>query len=313
VNLLVRVRYPVVARRTGQRGQMLVTFTVAAVALLSLVGLAIDGGSVFAHRRNQQNATDLAALAGANDYLVNQAEGAATIRARTIAASNGFTHGIDGTTVDVVFDTSNGIKVTVDIGSRHHNLIVGVVGMPTWGVGTEAAALAGFPDTAFGAGPFIFSAAAFQTDGTPFFTSPTDFGTGNGDVPNGAQDLAWTNYGAGNVNTNEVREIISGMRTIDKTLQFGQYIGQHNNGNHTSLYDDVNTHLREVDLPVSIVDPNGNFVGWATFHVISANTGSKNIRGYFINSFQNARLTISACAANDCPRYVGSYVLKLVD
>ena len=75
----------------------------------------------------------------------------------------------------------------------------------------------------------------------------------------------------------------------------------------------MNTYLHDVDVPVAIVDPNGNFAGWATFHVVSADQNTKNIRGYFIQAFQNARLTISACAANDCPRYVGSYVLKLVN
>jgi hypothetical protein len=213
----------------------------------------------------------------------------------------------------VTFDTSNGIRADVTIGSVHKNSVVGVIGMPTWAVGSNAAALAGFPDTAFGAGPFIFSAEAFQNDGTPHFTTPTDFGTGHADVPIGAQDIAWTNYGTGNVDTNEVNQIIAGTRTVDKTLSFGEYIGQHNNGNHTSLYESVNTYLQNVDVPVAIVDPNGNFVGWATFHVISADQNTKNIRGYFIESFQNARLTISACALNDCPRYVGSYVLKLID
>lgn len=292
---------------------MLAIFAIALVALLSLAGLALDGGSVFAHRRDQQNATDLAVLAAANDYLVNQSEAVATAHAHTVAASNGFSHGVDGTTLDVTFDTSNGIRVDVTIGSVHRNSVVGVIGMPTWAVGTHAAALAGFPDTAFGASPFIFSAEAFQTDGTPFYTTETDFGTGNGDIPEGAQDVAWTNYGTGNVDTDVVRAMMAGTTVIDKTLSFGEYIGQHNNGNHASLYETVNTYLQDVDVPVAIVDANGNFVGWATFHVVSADVATKSIRGYFKTEFQSARLTISACALNDCPRYLGSYVLKLVE
>jgi hypothetical protein len=51
------------------------------------------------------------------------------------------------------------------------------------------------------------------------------------------------------------------------------------------------------------LDANGNFVGWATFHVVSANKSTKAIVGYFKDSFQSARLTISACALNDCPRF----------
>jgi hypothetical protein len=50
------------------------------------------------------------------------------------------------------------------------------------------------------------------------------------------------------------------------------------------------------------------------FHVTSASGGSdKHVRGYFLSSFTTARLKITSCAANDCPRYLGSYVLKLWD
>ena len=186
--------------------------------------------------------------------------------------------------------------------------------MPTWVVSTTATALAGFPDHARGASPFIFSQSAFGTDGTPRYQSPTDFGEGNGDVPNSDIDFAWTNYGTGNVNTGEVDDIIKGTSEIDKTLEFGDYIGQHNNGFHSSLFDDVNTYLSGTDWPAAIVDANGNFVGWSTFHVISASGGSsKVIRGYFVSASTSSRLSISACAANDCPRYLGTYVLKLAD
>ena len=298
--------------RTRERGQVLVVFTLALLGILGVVGLAVDGGSTFAQRRNQQSATDLAALAAANDYLINGNLTLAVARGRTIAAANAFTHGVGGTNVDVSIDTSNGARITVVIDSPHQNSVVGVVGMPVWMVSTEAEALAGFPDTAYGASPFIFAASAFENDGTPLYQTETDFGEGNGDVPNGPQDFAWTNYGTGNVNTSGVRDIIQGTTVIDKTIQFGEYIGQHNNGNHTALYSDVDTYMSGVEVPAAVVDANGNFVGWATFHVVSASGGSaKHVRGYFVSSFTSARLSVTVCAANNCPRYLGTYVLKL--
>jgi Flp pilus assembly protein TadG len=298
--------------RSRERGQVLVVFALAVVVLLAFGGLALDGGSAFAQRRAEQTAADLAALAGANDYLVSGNHDQAVARARTVAASNGYIHGSDDTTVDVTLDTTNGIEVTVSITALHQNTIVGLVGMPTWTVTVAAAALAGFPDTAQAVSPFIFAASAFNDDGRPLYETPTDFGEGNGDVPVSDLDFAWTNYGTGNVNTNEVRSIIDGSLVIDKTLQFGEYIGQHNNGNHTALYGDVDAHLGGFDVPAAVVDANGNFVGWSVFHVVSASGGSdKHIRGFFVSSFESARLTITACAANDCPRYLGSYVLKL--
>ena len=67
-------------------------------------------------------------------------------------------------------------------------------------------------------------------------------------------------------------------------------------------------------MPAAIVDANGNFMGWSTFHVNSATGGSaKHIRGYFLTSFESARLSITGCSANDCPRYLGTYVLKLTN
>jgi Flp pilus assembly protein TadG len=294
-------------------GQVLVVFALSLITLMGFAGLAIDGGSTFAQQRDQQKAADLAALAGANDYLVNGSLDLAILRARGVAGTNGFTNGTDSTVVDVDLDTSNGITFTVTIDAPHHNTMAAVLGMPTWEVSTEATALAGFPDTAYGASPFIFSADAFETDGTPRYTTPTQFGESNGDVPTSELDLAWTNYGIGNLDTSQVDDIIKGDLTIDKTLAFGEYIGQHNNGNHTFLYSDVNTYLSGVTLPVAIVDSSGNFVGWATFHVISADGSAKHVNGYFVTDYTSASMSITSCEANNCPRYLGSYILKLIN
>ena len=65
------------------------------------------------------------------------------------------------------------------------------------------------------------------------------------------------------------------------------------------------------NIPVPVVDHNGNFQGWATFHVVSADGGSdKHIKGYFVSPFVNERLTIKACGFGGCPRYLGSPTLQ---
>jgi Putative Flp pilus-assembly TadE/G-like len=302
------------ADRHRARGQIIVVFLLGIMAIIGITGLAIDGGGAFAQRRDQQTAADLAALAAANDYLLANNPVQAIARARAVAAANGFTDGVNATDVDVSIDESNGIEVDVDIVSGHRNSFLRALGMSTWEVSTTATSLAGFPDTAAGAGPFIFSIGAFNNDGTPKYQTATDFGETNGDVPTSEKDIAWTNYGTGNVNTSEVRAIINGSSNINATLAYGEYIGQHNNGNHTALYSDVDTYLSGAEMPVAIVDNAGNFMGWATFHVNSASGGSdKHINGYFVSAFTNPQLTISACSNLGCPRYLGSYVLKLVD
>lgn len=295
-------------------GQILVIFALTLMVLIGMTGLALDGGSTFSQRRDQQTASDLAALAGANDYLINNVPAQAVARAQEVAASNGFGDGTAGTVVTVTVDTSNGVSVTVSIDRPHRNSFLAIVGFATWQVTTSAQALAGFPDSASGASPFIFPISAFDDNGTPKYQTATDFGEGNGDVPISDKDIAWTNFGTGNVDTQQVRDIIDGSFVMNKTLAYGEYIGQHNSGNHTQLFQDVDQYLSGLDLPVAVVDASGNFMGWATFHVNSASGGSsKHVNGYFVSSFDSARLTVSSCAANACPRYLGSYVLKLSD
>ena len=306
-------------RHSDEHGQIIVLFALGMVALVAMVGLVLDGGSTFAQRRGEQNSADLAALAGANDYLVNNNAASAIARAQSVASQNGYANGVGGVTVNVTIDTSNGAAVKVDIQAPHANSFASIVGMSSWSVATTATALTGFADTAEGAAPIIFSVHAFGTDGAPLSqdadpNNPFAFGDGNGDVPNDASDIAWTNYGTGNVDTNEVRNIINGSEVINKTLAFGEYIGQHNNGNHTALFSDVNQYLSGQDVPVPVVDDNGNFQGWATFHIVSAAGGSsKTLTGYFESNFVSQRLTIGNCSGGSCPRFLGSYVLKLVN
>ena len=61
--------------------KILVLFTLCIVALLGFAGLALDGGSAYAQRRQQQTASDLAALGAANDYLISGDATQATTRA----------------------------------------------------------------------------------------------------------------------------------------------------------------------------------------------------------------------------------------
>src|SRR5437763_1577879 len=103
-------------------------------------------------------------------------------------------------------------------------------------------ALAGYPDTAIGATPFIASIYIFGDDGNPLplYSDPSNpypFGETNGDTPTTPGDVAWTDYGMGNVDTTIVDDIIKGDVFITQSSDYGdQYIAQYNNGNHTFLF-----------------------------------------------------------------------------
>jgi hypothetical protein len=184
------------------------------------------------------------------------------------------------------------------------------MGQNQWPVSVRAAADAGTIDTGVGAAPWTMSILAFNADGTPRYDvhHPIAFGSSCGDYAAAADDLAWTDYnGFNNVNSNEVRRIMDGSNVITATMNFGQYVGQHNNGCHTTLFDEVQQDLAGRDLPVPITgpgpcDPNGQldgcFKGWAMFHITSADGGStKAITGYFLDDFVSQPLTVGECTA----------------
>ena len=64
---------------------------------------------------------------------------------------------------------------------------------------------------------------------------------------------------------------------------------------------------------MAIVDSNGNFMGWATFHLVSADQGSKTLTGYFVSPYLGQNLSVGQCQAGHCPRYLGSYSLALTN
>lgn len=235
--------------RDRQRGQVLVLFMLAIVAIIAMVGLVIDGGAAYAQRRGQQNAADLAALAGA-DALINGQN--ATSAALLVTKSNGYENAKNNIAVTVSFPAAN--KVEVDIAAPHRNYFAGVVGQPTWQVSVTATAEEGVPvGDVTGAAPIIFSRAAFSpTTGLPLSPygctplspcTPYGFGDGNGDVPNNAGDLAWTVYGP-KVNTGNcggstdtlVKCYLAGISSVSETFSVGDYIGQSNGGYHNALF-----------------------------------------------------------------------------
>ena len=62
--------------------------------------MAPSAPSALAQRRSQQNTVDPAALAAANDLIVNQGSANWVATARSVAKKNGFEHGVSGATVD---------------------------------------------------------------------------------------------------------------------------------------------------------------------------------------------------------------------
>lgn len=335
-----------------EQGQILVIFALAITAIIAMVGLVLDGSAAYAQRRGEQNAADLAALAGADAYMntsgARELRRAAAISAATASATrNGYTTG-GGTTISVnVTYASSGGAIKVDLTAAHQNSFARIVpGQESWDVSVTASAWAGIIDTGVGAAPWTMHIDAFNADGTPKYTksNPQNFGTQCGDYPIDGLDMSWTDFnGDDNVNSAEVKHILDGTNVVTSTIGFEQYIGQHNQGCHTTLWSDTDQHLAGKNVPVPIlgdpVAPNtkcitsagvpssyshGCFKGWAMFHVISASGGSdKVIRGYFLENFRTKPLTVGECtpeeeAAGTCGAIItgspfDNYTVKLTD
>ena len=247
-----------------ERGQMLVLFALALVAIIGMVGLVLDSGGAFAQRRSKQNAADVAALAAANDLIANQGDADWVATAANIATQNGYTHTVNGATVEITcvncpdqaLDTSvEGVQVTVTITSPHRNNFASIFGMNTWDVSTTATSKTGWADTANAPGPFIVSVDAFNEGGDPIHctdeTDTCDLEHADDDTPQVWTEFTWTDFGfdlpgapcppdgepfeMGNVNDDDLQDYMDESADFEVTLEFGCYIAQHNLGSMTNI------------------------------------------------------------------------------
>jgi Flp pilus assembly protein TadG len=130
--------------RPRERGQVLVLFAGALLVLLLICALAFDVGMLFVERRDQQNAADAAALAGARYVLVDPV--AAEDAARRLARVNGYDDADPNETVHVFIPAIHGRYaglpgfIEVQIEATRPSIFGGVIGKANWPVGAFAVA-----------------------------------------------------------------------------------------------------------------------------------------------------------------------------
>ena len=317
-------------QRRAERGQILVMFVLAIFVVIGVVGLVLDGGAAYAQKRNEQNVADLAAIAGATAYLntsgtVAARTTAAETAARSVATANGFTHGVDGTVVDVViagYDAYGDVRVNLT--GIHRNNFAAIFGMSTWPVSVTALAEStSSPNGAIGAMPMLFNAEAFpgavcdETAGgcaSEVYQLP---GTGNEDVPQDATQFNWTVFCTASGNpcngdSRDVEQIIDNNGT-STVIYLDDDIGPLNAGTHADLFNHhLNNHVGGV-FPVPIVTDDGQMVGWAYFRLLAIEgSPEKVIRGYFVSPVNGSQLVVSQ-GHGDAELLTGSYSVKLID
>jgi Flp pilus assembly protein TadG len=314
-----------------QRGQVMVLFLLGLMAIIGMVGLVLDGGSVFAQRRDQQTAADLAAMAGAAAYLnaygtEEQKLAQAEAVARTVAGANGYVEGTSG--VDINFSMNAGAffgDAVVDLAKPHRNNFAALLGMPTWDVGVTATARASWQaNGARGPMPLMFNAEAFPgalcNDAVETCT-PTVFQVpppGSEDVPQDGTSFNWTVFcTAGgsecNIDSDTSSDLINGSGG-NTVVYLDDTIAPLNAGTHTTLFGPADLEQKVgLMFPVPIVTDDGDAVGWGYFKLVSVEGApEKVITGYFVSPVNGEELVVNG-GHKAATLFTGGYSVRLAN
>jgi len=140
---------------TSAKGQVLVLFAGSLVVIFLIAALAFDVGMTLLERRDQQNAADAAALAGAryvrtsanfNGSCAAPGTNKAVIAACEMALANDFNNAATDENVYVRIPPVSGEfrnlpgHIQVDIDATRGSIFAGVVGIGNWAIGATAVA-----------------------------------------------------------------------------------------------------------------------------------------------------------------------------
>ncbi len=98
----------------GEGGQAVVLIAIVFLAMLMVVGLAVDAGQLYSARRTMQEAADAGSYAGAVVRYQNGSVAQARAAAVADTARNGYTNGVNGFTVVVNVPPTSGLHVGND-------------------------------------------------------------------------------------------------------------------------------------------------------------------------------------------------------
>ena len=88
-------------QHSSESGQIIIIIAFLMIAIIAMLGLAIDGGGLLLLQRDVQNATDAAIVAGTYATCSGGSDAQIINAARAATKAQGFEHGVDGVTVQV--------------------------------------------------------------------------------------------------------------------------------------------------------------------------------------------------------------------
>jgi Flp pilus assembly protein TadG len=164
-------------RRRRQGGQALVFLAISLVAFIGTIGLVIDGGFAYVHRRQMQNAADagshdgtaiLAAHystvcayeAAARQAAVNAALANGAVQARSVTVGLTDVNGAPTATCD----SARTMGVSVNVSQPYSTYFAGVLGITQISAGADAIAHYGFINGLTGALPVVLNLDSVPTN-----------------------------------------------------------------------------------------------------------------------------------------------------
>jgi hypothetical protein len=159
-------------RILSHKGQILIIVALMILGLMAMLGLVIDGGNAYFHRRQAQLAADAGALAGARAYCLTEEVAAAEASAWEYAVDR---NDIDN--ADTTVDETTG-DVTVETRITYNTFFVGLLGQDQSTATAKAVAACTPPTTGHGIMPVAYSCtpAILPGDLEP---EPGELGTGD--------------------------------------------------------------------------------------------------------------------------------------
>jgi len=300
------------ARRERERGQVLIIVAGGITTLLLLAGLVIDGGIAIFNRRDGQNTADIMALAGTkfvkDVHMADPNPSASTYAAIASAATaNGCTAGgsvpctweawfvgksasgpVDiGNVTGGAGVPANALGVRVHVERQPGTFLVGLAGIDSWDVDTQATAVAeAFTTTP----PGLLLPIAFKQNPGGYEPGKTYDITDGKDAPGGFGYISWTGSNDPNALANSICNPDNPEFSVPYT--FWSDPGKSNSTDVRACLQKWIDGKRTILIPIyDYVTGSGNpatyhVVGVAAFNLTSqAQPAVDNIRGNFIEIY----------------------------
>jgi Flp pilus assembly protein TadG len=302
--------------RSGERGQILVIVAGGAITLLLIMGLVLDGGVALFNRRDAQNTSDVMALAGTKfvadtqqnkaryDLDTNAAITRAAVANDCVAAGavpctwqawfvgKGASGPVDiGSVSAGAAVPSNALGVRVAVRRRPGTFVVGLAGITSWDVNTQATATAEVSNTVPAGNLLPIALKDDGTAGQGYQPGQVVDLTDGKDIPGGFGYISWTGANDPNSLQNSLCTPDNPEFTLPRVFA-GDPGKSNSDGVRACLDKWLDPPDQRVLIPIYdvIIGPGNNatyrIVAVAEFVLTSRSQPAvDNIRGYFVGTY----------------------------